>query len=254
MAKPYDLSSQTVLITGASRGIGEAAARAFHAAGANTVLAARSAGDIERISTELGDRALAVACDVSDYASVEAAVSAAVDRFGGLDVLVNNAGLIEPIARMEDSDPAQWGTIIDVNVKGVYHAMRAAYAPLKANGGVIINISSGAATNALEGWSHYCTSKAAVLMLTMAAHKEWAAEGIRTVGLSPGTVATGMQSSIRDSGINPVSKIDWNDHKDPADVAKALLWLATDEARPFDGGDLDHKSPEGRAAMELPPL
>ncbi|MEM1365975.1 MAG: SDR family NAD(P)-dependent oxidoreductase, partial [Pseudomonadota bacterium] len=232
-----------------------AAARAFYAAGANVVLAARTAGDIERIAGELGERALAATCDVADFASVSDAVATGVDTFGSLDIVINNAGLIDPIARIEESDPAAWGHVIDVNVKGVYHVMHAAFAPMRdAGGGVIINISSGAACNALEGWSHYCTSKAAVLMLTMAGHKEWADLGIRTVGLSPGTVATGMQTSIRDSGINPVSKIAWEDHKDPADVAKALMWLATEEARGFDGGDLDHKSSQGRAAMELPPL
>ncbi|MEO0496425.1 MAG: SDR family oxidoreductase [Pseudomonadota bacterium] len=255
MSRQYNFTNQTVLVTGASRGIGEAAARAFHGAGANVVLVARSTDHIERIAAELGDRAMAVPCDVADYGAVEAAVAGAISQFGGLDIVVNNAGLIDPIARMEKCDPDAWGKIIDVNVKGVYHTMRAAHGPMKAaGGGVVINISSGAATNALEGWSHYCASKAAVLMLTMAGHKEWSDQGIRTVGLSPGTVATGMQTAIRDSGINPVAGIPWENHKDPADVAKALLWLATDEARGFDGGDLDHKSPEGRRAMELPPL
>ncbi|MEN0088224.1 MAG: SDR family oxidoreductase [Pseudomonadota bacterium] len=255
MAKHYDFASKTVLVTGASRGIGEAAARAFHGAGANVVLAARTASDIDRIASHLGQRALAVVCDVADCGAVESVVAAATQTFGRLDIVVNNAGLIEPIARMEDCDPSDWGKVIDVNVKGVYNTMRAAHRPMQlAGAGVIINISSGAATNALEGWSHYCASKAAVLMLTRMAHKEWAGQGIRTVGLSPGTVATGMQTAIRGSGINPVSCIAWEDHKDPADVAKALLWLATDEAKAFDGGDLDHKSPEGRAAMDLPQL
>ena len=248
-----DLAGKTAFVTGASRGIGEAGARRLHAAGANVVLAARSRGDIERIAAELGERALAVTCDVADYASVSAAVDAALERFGSFDILVNNAGLVDPIARIEDADPAGWGRVIDVNVKGVFHAVRAALAPMKAaGGGTIINISSGAANAPLEGWSHYCSSKAAALMLTRAVHKEEAQNGIRCVGLSPGTVATDMQRSIKASGINPVSQLDWERHIPAEWVGEAIAWLATDAGRDHDGTDFSLKTDEGRDAVGLP--
>lgn len=248
-----DLSGKTALITGASRGIGAAGARAFAEAGANVVLAARSGGEIDALAGEIGAHARAVVCDVADYASVARAVRVAVEAFGGLDILVNNAGTIEPIARLEESDPSEWGAVIDVNLKGVYHGMRAAHGPMVAQGGgVIINISSGAATGVLEGWLHYCASKAGVLQLTKGTHLEWADQGIRVVGLSPGTVATDMQVAIRESGVNAVSKLDWAKHIPPEWVARAMVWLCSDAGRDYDGGDFSLKTDEGRAAVGLP--
>jgi NADP-dependent 3-hydroxy acid dehydrogenase YdfG len=156
-----NLTDKTALITGASRGIGEATARKLAACGANVVLAARSEKDIARIAGEIGPQAAAVVCDVANYADVAAAVAFATRKFGGLDILVNNAGLIDPIARLADSDPDAWGRVVDVNVKGVYHGIRAALPVMQARrGGVIVNISSGAASSPLEGWSHYCAASA----------------------------------------------------------------------------------------------
>jgi len=246
-----DLSGKTALVTGASRGIGEAAARKLAAYGANVVLMARSSSDIERIANEIGDKALAVTCDVSDHATVAHAINQGVATFGSMDICVNNAGTIEPIARLEDSSPDAWGQVMDINIKGVYNVMRHSYEHLVKGGGVIINISSGAATGALEGWSHYCASKAAVLSLTKCGHKEWHEHGVNVVGLSPGTVATDMQHAIKGSGVNPVSQLDWSDHISPEWVAEAIAWLTTDAARVHDGGDFSLKTEEGRRAVGL---
>ncbi|MEM9844111.1 MAG: SDR family oxidoreductase, partial [Pseudomonadota bacterium] len=192
------LKDKTILITGASRGIGEAAARHFARAGANVVLAARSRDRVEALAEEIGPNALGIACDVARFGDLETAVKTACDQFGGLDVLIGNAGVIEPVARLEDADPDAWGQVIDINLKGVFHGMRAALPVMRdAGGGTIITISSGAATSALEGWSHYCASKAGALMLTRAADKEMRSHGIRVLGLSPGTVATQMQREIK---------------------------------------------------------
>ena len=248
------LTNKTALITGASRGIGAAVAKHFSQCGANVALLARSADDINRIAAEIGEKALPVVCDVANYDDVQQAVKQCVEHFGGLDICVNNAGIIDPIARIENSDPQHWGKVVDINIKGVYHCLHAVHPYLKDNGGVIINLSSGAAANALEGWSHYCATKAAVLSLTKCAHKEWAAQGIRVVGLSPGTVATDMQEVIRDSGINPVSQMDWAAHIPAEDVAQAVAWLTQDESSEFDGQDFSIKTPEGRKAAGLKPL
>ncbi len=234
-----DLSGKTVLITGASRGIGASAAREFAESGANVVLLARSGGAIGTHAREIGDSALAIACDVSNYSAVEAAVQQGVAKFGGLDVLVNNAGVIEPISPLITSDPAAWGQVIDINLKGVYYGMRAAMPVMQANGGgTIITISSGAAHTALEGWSHYCASKAGAAMLTMCADKEGAGHGIRAMGLSPGTVATEMQREIKASGINPVSAMEWEDHIPPEWVAKTLVWMCSADADEFVGQEI----------------
>lgn len=230
---------KTVLITGASRGIGASAARHFADAGANVVLLARSGDAMGELAAEIGAAALAVPCDVSRYSEVEAAMNAAIAKFGSLDVVINNAGVIEPIAPLITSDPADWGHVIDINLKGVYYGMRAAMPVMQAaGGGTIITISSGAAHNALEGWSHYCASKAGAAMLTMCAHKEGAGAGIRAMGLSPGTVATEMQREIKASGINPVSAMEWEDHIPPEWVAQTLLWMCTPDADEFVGQEI----------------
>lgn len=251
----FDLSGQVALVTGASRGIGEAAARSLAKYGAKVVLAARSGTDIERIAGEIrtaGGEAAAVTCDVSSYDDVVKAVQTAVDTFGGLDILVNNAGVIEPIARIEASDPEAWGNVIDINVKGVFYGIRAV-APLmlEKGAGTIVNISSGAAVGALEGWSHYCASKAAALSLTRCADKEFGDKGLRIVGLSPGTVATQMQVDIKASGINPVSQLDPTAHIPAEWVGEAISWLCTKAGDAYRGVDCSLRDEDVRKSVGL---
>lgn len=141
--------------------------------------------------------------------------------------------------------------MVDVNVKGVYFGLRAVLPVMVGQrSGVVVNISSGAATRALEGWSHYRSSKAAVLSLTRCADKEYRASGVRVVGLSPGTVATDMQVTIRRSGINPVSQLDPAAHIPAEWAARAVAWLCTQEAD-LSGVDFSLKDPTGRARAGL---
>lgn len=247
-----DMKGKTVVVTGASRGIGAAAARSFAQAGANVALLARSGDAIGAIAREIGDRAVAVTCDVASWSQVRAAIDQAVWRFGAVDVLINNAGVIEPISMLRDSDPAAWAKAFDINLKGVYHGMRATVPIMrKQGGGTVITIGSGAAYNALEGWSHYCASKAAALMMTKALHKEEAAAGIRALSLSPGTVATDMQREIKASGVNPVSAMSWEDHIPVSWPAKALVWMCSKEADGFLGGEVALNDPAVRANLGL---
>jgi 3-oxoacyl-[acyl-carrier protein] reductase len=252
-----DLTGKSAIVTGASRGIGAAAARELAAAGAAVVLAARSSDEITQAANEItanGGKAKAVTCDVTSFDDVSAMVATCKDAFGSVDIVVNNAGLIDPVSRLADG-PRSWLKVADVNYKGVYLCLRAALPVMLAQGeGTIINISSGAAYNALEGWSHYCSSKAAALMLTRAVHKEYGDEGIRCCGLSPGTVATDMQVVIKASGINPVSQLDPAVHIPPEWVGKAIVWLAGEGADGYLGEDFSLKTDEGRAAIGLPPV
>ncbi len=252
MAKMHDFAGKTVLITGASRGIGAEAARVFATAGANVALVARSAEAISALAGEIGDQALAIPCDVGTWWEVARAVEATVDAFGRLDVLIGNAAVIGPVGPMEVSDPEAWGQAIDINLKGVYYGMRAAIpVMLGQGGGTVITVSSGAAHNPVDGWSAYCTSKAGAAMLTAQADKEYRDRGIRVMGLSPGTVATEMQRAIKDSGVGPVAKLDWSVHI-PADwPARALFWMCTDAADPHIGTELSLRDEDLRRTIGL---
>ena len=243
---------KTVMITGASRGIGEAAAYVFAQAGANVVLTARSAAQIGEIADQIGDQALAVPCDVSNFDDVKKAVDAAGTAFGTVDVLINNAGVIEPVAHIATSDPEDWGKAIDINLKGVYFGVRAVLPDMIARGaGTILTVSSGAAHGPMDGWAHYCSSKAGAAMLTRCIDKETRTAGVRAMGLSPGTVATQMQREIKASGINVVSELDWSVHIPPEWPAKALLWMCGAEADEFIGEEISLREDDIRRRVGL---
>lgn len=246
------VKGKTVLITGASRGIGAETARLFAAAGANVGLMARSTDSLRVLVDEIGTSAIAISGDVSRYEDMVAAVAACVAQFGGLDVLINNAGLVEPIAHLAKADPGDWGHVIDVNLKGVFYGMHAVLPFMhKAGGGTVLTVSSGAAHGPVEAWSHYCTSKAGAAMLTRCLDKEERQNGIRAMGLSPGTVATQMQKEIKASGINPVSQLEWSDHI-PADwPARALLWMCSAEADEYIGEEISLRDEAVRAKVGL---
>ncbi len=231
------MDGQVIAITGASRGIGAEAARAFAAMGAKVGLIARDAGAIAALAGEIGGHA--VAADVADFTALDAAIGRIEAKFGPLNVLVNNAGVVEPIARLATADPATFGLAQDINLKGVFHGMRAVLPGMIARRrGTIITVSSGAAHNPLEGWGAYCASKAGAAMLTRVAHLEASPAGVRVMGLSPGTVATEMQVKIRASGINPVSQLDPSVHI-PADwPARALVWMCSHDADEFAGTEV----------------
>ena len=247
-----DMTGKTVMITGASRGIGAQAARVFAAAGANVALLARSQDAIADLAGEIGDKAIAIPCNVARFSEVSAAVETTLQAFGGLDVLINNAGVIEPISHLTDADPDGWGHVIDINLKGVFNGIRAVLPVMKTAGaGSILTISSGAAHGPVEAWSHYCASKAAANMLNQCVNKEEAQNGIRAIGLSPGTVATQMQREIKASGINPISQLDWDVHI-PADwPARTLLWMCSPDADRYLGDEISLRDEDVRRAVGL---
>jgi len=246
------MNERVVLITGASRGIGAEAARAFAAAGARVALLARTEERIAELAGEIGAAAVAIPCDVSRYWEMQAAVDATIAAFGRIDVLIGNAGVIEPISHLAEADPGDWGKVIDINLKGVFNGMRAVLpGMLEQGGGTILTISSGAAHGPVEGWSHYCASKAGAYMLTRSADLEYRDRGIRALGLSPGTVATQMQKDIKASGINRVSQLDWCDHIPPDWPARALVWMCGAEADAWLGQDVSLRDPEVRQKVGL---
>ena len=248
-----DFYGKLVVITGAARGIGEAAAREFTKAGAKVALISRSADALEALATELGaGNALAIAADVSDAASLEAAVAKAEAAFGPVEVLINNAGVIEPIGHLSSLDPEAFQKAISINLGGVFNGMRAVLPGMIARGrGTIITVGSGAAHNPLEGWGAYCSSKAGAYMLTRTAHLEAAASGVRVTSLSPGTVATNMQKVIKASGVNQISQLDWSDHVPPEWPAKTLLWMCGSAGADYAGKEVSLRDEGVRRAVGL---
>lgn len=250
------LDGEVALVTGASRGIGAAVARALVARGAEVALTARSAEPIEGLARELreaGGRAVAIPGDIGDTGWADRLVWETTEALGAPMILVNNAGMVGPIGRMLDCDPADWVRNVTVNLLGAYAVLRAALPTMVARGrGTVINVSSGAAENAYEGWSAYCAGKAGLAMLTRSLHLEYGGYGIRAFGFRPGTVDTGMQGEIRASGINPVSRMPREAHAPPEHPARVIAWLCGPEAQDLVGQELSIRDPELRRRTGLP--
>lgn len=248
-----ELANKLVVITGAARGIGEAAAREFAAKGAKLALISRDKAKLEALVAELGaDTALAIAADVADAEGLAAAIAQAEAAFGPVEVLVNNAGMVDPIGHLSGLAPEEFHRAISVNLGGVFNGMRAVLAGMIARkSGTILTVGSGAAHNPQEGWSAYCSSKAGAWMLTRSAHLEAGAQGVRVISLSPGTVATGMQKLIKASGMNPISKLEWTDHIPPEWPAKTLVWLCGPAGDEFAGKEVSLREEGIRRAVGL---
>jgi 3-oxoacyl-[acyl-carrier protein] reductase len=246
------LDGKVIIVTGASRGIGAAASAALVEAGATVVMAARDGKLTRDVARSIGGPVVVRRCDVTDYAAFAALVAEMKDRFGRLDGLINNAGVIEPIATIAESDPAAWAHNIAVNLTGAYHAIRAVLpGMLAAGGGTIVNVSSGAAIRPLEGWSAYCSAKAGLHMLTRAIALETAGKGIRVFGFQPGTTDTDMQVLIRASGVNPVSQIPRADLTPVAHPAAAIVYLCTAAADDLHGQDFSLRDEPFRIRLGL---
>jgi 3-oxoacyl-[acyl-carrier protein] reductase len=249
------LAGKVAIVTGASRGIGAAAALALGEAGASVVLAARTLAQSEANARQIaaaGGKAAAIACDVSDYAACRQLVDETSRRFGPPDVLVNNAGVIEPISMTGAADPTEWARSIEINLIGAYYAVRAVLPGMIERGhGDIINVSSGAALRPQEGWSAYCAGKAGLAMLTRSIDLEHRAAGIRVFGFQPGTTDTDMQVTIRASGINMVSKIPREQLTPVAHPARAIVYLCTREADDLAGKEFSLRDDDFRRRIGL---
>lgn len=192
---------KTVIVTGASRGLGAAAARAAGELGANVALNARSEDALQAVAGEVGaagGQALVLPGDVSEADDCRRLVEETVARFGRLDAVINNAGVLEPIVPLSQGDPVAWRNNILINVLGPYYLTRFAIPHLRESRGRAINVSSGAAVSAMEGWSAYCAAKAALNHFNRVLAAE--EEDIVAVAVRPGVVDTAMQATIREEG------------------------------------------------------
>lgn len=236
------MKEELALVTGASRGIGEGVARALASQCKAVILMARDTPSLVRIASEInasGGHAIPVTCDVSDFGEVERAVFEARNRFGYPSIVINNAGVIEPISPIATSDAAVWARNVTINLIGAYNVVRTTLPQMLVQGrGSIINISSGAAYHAIDGWSAYCSSKAGLAMLTRSLALETAGKGIRVFGFAPGTIDTNMQAKIRASGINAVSRIPPDQLAPVEHAVRGVLFLCHPDADDLIGQDV----------------
>lgn len=190
------LDGRVAVVTGAGRGIGRAIALAYAREGAKLALAARSESELQEVVgavSELGAEAIAVPTDVTSKEDMERLARRAAERFGRIDVLVNNAGMSGPIGPLQGNDIADWVNTINVNLTGTFLTCRAIIpVMLEQSSGKIINLSGAGATNAWSNMSAYCSSKAAVVRLTEVLAQELDGKGITVNALGPGSVHTSM--------------------------------------------------------------
>ena len=196
----FDLTGKVAIVTGASRGIGAAIASALAMAGATVVLASRKQEGLDAVAAAIaanGGQALAVAAHTGEQAAVERLVAQAVDAFGGVDILVNNAATNPHFGPILSADESLWDKTLDVNVKG-YFRMAKACAPHMAQrgGGKIINLASVAGLAPQPGMGVYCVTKAAVIMLTEVLAAELAPQNIQVNAIAPGFVKTKFSAAI----------------------------------------------------------
>ena len=252
------LSGEIAIVTGGARGIGAETARVLAREGAAVAIAARRPAEADRLAKEIvsaGGRAIAVACDVADARSIHHAVEEAARMLGSPTILVNNAGQIAPIGRLVDIEPHEWAAVVNVNLVGAATTARAVLLHMLKDGrGAIINISSGAAHRAMEGWSAYCASKAGLAMLTKSLALEYGPLGIRVFGFAPGIVDTEMQASIRASGVGPLAKLPRNMLASPSEPAAAIAFLCSTGGASLAGQEIDIRNADFRAAAGLKPL
>lgn len=201
MSQPdFDLSGKVALITGASRGIGQAIAEAYAAAGAKVVLASRKQeplNEVAEIIRSKGGEALPIAAHTGDEEAITALVVQATAVYGGIDIVVNNAATNPHFGPVMTAEESHWDKILDVNVKGYFRVAKLCTPSMKARGGgKIINMASIAGLEPQPGMGIYCVSKAAVLMLTKVLAAELAADNIQVNAIAPGFIKTQFSSAI----------------------------------------------------------
>ncbi len=238
----FSLKDRVALVTGASQGIGRAISLALSCAGARVVLAARSKEKLERLAEEIGapGTAFAVQMDVSDAPDVKAGFQLALERFGRLDILVNNAAITRDglALRMKAED---WETVLRTNLTGAYFCIQQALGPmLRQRSGRIINVTSVVAESGNTGQANYIAAKAGLIGLTRAIATEMASRNITVNAVAPGFIVSPMTDPLPERAKQDmVARIPLGRMGQDAEVAAAVVFLASDEAGYITGHVLD---------------
>ena len=233
------LEGKTAVVTGGAQGIGRATCERFVADGARVVIADVADDAGRQLADQLGDAAVFVRTDVTDADSAAQAMQAAADRFGGLDVVVNNAGITRD-ATLKKMTGDQFDAVVNVNLKGVYLCTQAAVPHLEDRGGVILNAASVVAHNGNFGQTNYVATKAGVIGMTKTWARELGRKGIRVNAVAPGFVATEMVLTVPDKVLDGLrGKTPLGTLGEPHDIAAAYAFLASDDARFITGAVLN---------------
>lgn len=226
------LAGRTAVITGAAQGLGFAIAEAYAAAGANLVL-----GDLNESAVaeaagrlEIGERAIGVGCDVVALADVEALCQKAVETFGSLDVMVNNAGITRD-ATMRKMTEEQFDQVISVHLRGTWNGLKTASGIMRGqdSGGSIVNVSSISGKVGNPGQTNYSAAKAGIVGMTKAACKEVGFAGVRVNAIQPGLIRTPMIEAMKEDVLKQrLTEIPLGRFGEPAEVAQVALFLASD--------------------------
>lgn len=231
-----ELENKTIVVTGASSGIGAAAAVLFAAEGANVVMGARRRNELENLADQIiagGGKAAWLAGDVSDEAYAPALVDLALDRFGGLDGAFNNAGTMGDLASVPDMGTANWNTVLAVNLTSAFYSARAQIPALVESGGgslVFTGSFVGYSNGGMPGMGAYAAAKAGLLGLIQSLASQHGAEGVRINALLPGgtmTAMAGTDSQVHEfiAGLHPVKRL-----ASPGEIAQAALFMLSDRA------------------------
>jgi 3-oxoacyl-[acyl-carrier protein] reductase len=241
------LEDKIAIVTGAASGFGREIARRFALEGARVALLDVNEAGAREVAREIGGNAAAFPCDVTDRRSIDAAVAGTLEAFGGLDIVVNNAGWSHRNKPLLDVDEEEFDRVFDVNVKSIFHMTRATVSVLRAQarGGVIINIGSTAGIRPRPGLTWYNASKAAVNLVSKSMALELAPDGIRVVAIAPVIGNTGLLETFMGAPDTPenrerfIASIPLGRMSEPSDIAAAAVFLASDEASLVSGTILE---------------